>query len=79
MCIQLTMIRSLLLTKGRPNCAQVLEGAAALALSATLCYAGSRVAGHMGVPGALIPAATGASSLGCLVTAVLPAVTELRG
>ena len=44
----------------RSKDAQVLEGATALALSATLCYAGSRVAGRLGVPGALIPAATGA-------------------
>ena len=53
----------------RSQDAQVLEGATALALSAILCYAGSRVAGHLGVPGALIPAATGACSLDCPVTA----------
>ena len=38
---------------------QVLEGATALALAASLCYAGSCIAASLNIPGALIPAATG--------------------
>ena len=60
---------------GPTLCVQVLEGATALALSASLCYAGSRIAAYLSIPGALIPAATGAA---CIVQAAsLPCMLDL--
>lgn len=40
-------------------CAQVLEGATAVALSCVICYLGSRGAQKLGLPGAVIPVVTG--------------------